>query len=75
MEVDLLRLKDRLERPNRPLGSRIALDEEAGKDSWKKQETGFIWSKLMELTDGNPNLAVSIIKMCGHDDAISRRLS
>jgi hypothetical protein len=73
MKEDFMRLKAQLGRPNRPLGSRIALDEEAGKGFWKMHPPGFLWSRLMDMTDGNPNLAFAIIKMCGHDDAINQK--
>jgi hypothetical protein len=73
MKEDLMRLKVQLERPNRPLSYRPALDEEAGKDFWKNQDPGFLWTRLMDITDGNPNLAIAIVKLCGHDDGIYQK--
>ncbi|MBK7843397.1 MAG: hypothetical protein IPJ71_06820 [Bdellovibrionales bacterium] len=73
MKEDLLRIKSQLDRPNRLLSYRIALDEEAGKGFWKNKEPGFVWTRLMEITDSNPNLAIAIIKLCGHDDAINQK--
>lgn len=73
MTEDLKRIKAQSERPNRPLNGRIALDEEAGKGFWKDHHPGFLWSRLMDMTDDSPNLAMAIIKMCGHDDGIYKR--
>jgi hypothetical protein len=71
-DLENLKLK-MLKNENRPLGTRIALDEEAGKGFWQSKKPGFLWEKLMSKTNGNPNLAIAIIKMCGHDDAINEK--
>ncbi|MBK9038157.1 MAG: hypothetical protein IPL83_03165 [Bdellovibrionales bacterium] len=73
MKEDLLRTKSDIDRrgKNSPFG--MSLDEEAGKGFWKNQKSGFLWTKLMEITDNNPNLAFAIIKMCGHDNAIYQK--
>lgn len=73
IQEDLQQLPKRVKMTGRPLGIRIAMDEEAGKGFWQNRRPGFLWEKLMTLTGNNPNLAIQIIKMCGHDDAINER--
>jgi hypothetical protein len=56
-----------------PLGGRyrISLNEQAGNGEWADVAPGSLWKKALEISGGSPNLAMALIGLCGHDDAIS----
>lgn len=50
------------------LGSRPSLATEAGKLPNENVKPGWLYQKALEYTNGNPNLAIQLIGLCGHDD-------
>jgi hypothetical protein len=57
-------------REQRALGSRPTLADRAGLGLWEDVKPGKLWEKALEISGGQPNLAIALIGLCGHDDAI-----
>jgi hypothetical protein len=51
-----------------PLRGRPSLAEEAGKGRFSNLEPGWLMEKALEATNGDANLAIELIGLCGHDD-------
>lgn len=48
--------------------SRPNLGDAAGEGRYASLEKGFLWEMAMETANNNPNLAIRILGVCGHDD-------
>lgn len=59
----------------RPLEGRPTLADRAGQGLWRNLPPGELWKKALELSGGNGNLALAVIGLCGHDDAVSEKPS
>ncbi|MCB0350317.1 MAG: hypothetical protein KDD38_03980 [Bdellovibrionales bacterium] len=50
------------------LDNRSSLADTAGEGENKDLQKGWLWQAAMKHAKNNPNLAISLIAMCGHDD-------
>lgn len=48
--------------------TRPSLDDESGKDANASLKPGWLFEKAMEYSNGDANLAINLIGLCGHDD-------
>lgn len=48
-----------------------SLDDEAGRGIYADVPPGLVWQKVLDIANGDANLAVALLGLCGHDDAIS----
>lgn len=55
----------------RPLGDRVSMVDRAGADRFSDLAPGSVWQKALDVAGGHPNLAIALIGLCGHDDAIA----
>ena len=51
-----------------PLRGRPTLAEEAGSGRFANLEPGWLMEKALQATNGDANLAIEMIGLCGHDD-------
>jgi hypothetical protein len=51
-----------------PLGSRPALSQKAGEGRFQNLKPGWLWELALKTTRGDPNEAIRLIGVCGHDD-------
>ena len=51
-----------------PLNGRPTLGEESGSGRFEDLEPGWLMEKALEATNGDANLAIEMIGLCGHDD-------
>lgn len=48
---------------------RPGIHSQVGKDEFKDLETGWLWKLAMKHAKGDPNSAMFLVGICGHDDA------
>ncbi len=54
-----------------PLKGRASLEDEAGSGRFQNIAPGSVWKKALDLSGGQANVAMALIGLCGHDDAIA----
>lgn len=57
------------------LYGRPSLATESGKEPFKDLKPGWLMDKAMEYAGGDPNLAFSLLAVCGHDDTAQGNLN
>lgn len=68
--VDEVRIMDLEQLAKRPANwNRPKISDHLSKDS--SPPAGFLWDLAMKYSKQDPNLAMSLIGVCGHDDAVS----
>lgn len=60
---------------NEPLGGRPSLNSSSSKGKSKFLKEGWLWDLALKHSGGNKNLAMEIIGICGHDDAMQGSIS
>lgn len=46
----------------------LTLNDKVGQPPFEKFQPGWLWQEAMKYGAGNPNLAMTLIGLCGHDD-------
>ncbi|MEZ4873748.1 MAG: hypothetical protein R2827_16205 [Bdellovibrionales bacterium] len=54
--------------PDDPLYGRPSISQSAGKAPNERLQPGWLWKTAMKHSKGDPNLAMALVAMCGHDD-------